>query len=100
MILVTATARLRAGAREQALAAARRMQEATAREPGCREYSFWVAIDDPDSLLLFERWDDQESLDAHLATAHVAAFNEAISAYGDGPVTVTRFEVAGAAPPA
>lgn len=98
MILVTATARVRAGTRDDALSAAARMREATAAEPGCREYSFWMAADDPDSLLLFERWDDQESLDAHLAAPHVAEFGAAIAGFVDGPAEVTRYVVAEAGP--
>jgi quinol monooxygenase YgiN len=93
MILVTAAARLRPDVREEALAAAKHHQEITAQEPGCHEYRFWTAIDDPDSLLLFERWADQAALDAHLAAPHVREFGAAIATYADGPVAVTRFEV-------
>ena len=98
MILVTAAARLRPETRAAALAAATKMQEATSREPGCGEYRFWVAIDDPDSVLVFERWADQEALDAHFATQHARDFGAAIAAYADGPVAVTRFDVAHAGP--
>ena len=98
MILVTASARLRPATRDDALAAARRMRDATAGEPGCQEYGFWLAIDDPGSILVFERWADQASLEAHLAAAHTREFGAAIPAYADGPVTVTRFEVEDAGP--
>jgi quinol monooxygenase YgiN len=98
VILVTAVTRLRPGVRAEALAAARGMQEVTAQEPGCHEYRFWMEIDDPDSLLLFERWADQSALDAHLAAPHTREFGAAISTYAAGPVTVTRFEVAHAGP--
>jgi quinol monooxygenase YgiN len=92
MIFVTAAVRLRPDRRDEALAAARRMQETTAAEDGCHEYRFWTAVDDPDSLLLFERWEDLASLEAHLATPHVAEFGAAISGYVDGPVTIERFQ--------
>ena len=98
MILVTASARLRPDTRAGALAAATRMQAATTAEPGCDEYGFWIAVDDPDRILLFERWADQESLAAHLAAPHTREFGAAISTYADGPVAVTRFEVAQAGP--
>jgi quinol monooxygenase YgiN len=94
MLIVTAAARLRPDRREEALAAARQMQEATTAEHGCHEYRFWTAIDDPDSVLVFERWESRASLEAHLASPHVASFNTAIAGFADGPVTVTRFEVA------
>jgi quinol monooxygenase YgiN len=98
MILVTAFARLRPDAREDALTAARRMQEATAAEQGCHEYRFWTAIDDPDEIFLFERWADQTALDAHFAAPHTREFGAAIASFADGPVDVTRFEVVSSGP--
>ena len=98
MIIVTAAARLRPDTRDAALAAATKMQEATAREPGCDEYRFWVAIDDPHRVLVFERWADQAALDAHFAMQHTRDFGAAIAAFADGPVAVTRFEVSHAGP--
>ena len=42
---------------------------------------------DPEQIV-FERWENQASLEAHLATPHVAAFNAAIAGFaeraGDG----------------
>ena len=98
MILVTASARLRSDARAEALAAAARMQEATAREPGCHEYRFWSRSRTPSAILLFERWEDQAALDAHLSAPHTRDFGAAIAAYADGPVDVTRYEIASAGP--
>ena len=98
MVLVTAVARLKPEAREEALAAAERMQAASSAEPGCQEYGFWFAIDDPNRLLVFERWDDAEALDTHLAKPHVAEFAAAIGGFLDGAPEITRFEVASAGP--
>jgi quinol monooxygenase YgiN len=92
MIIVTAAARLRPDARDEALAAAKRMQDASSQEPGCQAYGFWFAIDDPNEMLLFERWDDQASLDEHLKQPHVAEFGAAIAGFVDGPPELTRFE--------
>ncbi|HEY2215283.1 MAG TPA: putative quinol monooxygenase [Acidimicrobiales bacterium] len=36
-------------------------------EPGCHEYTFSADPIDPTRVILLERWDDQASLDAHLA---------------------------------
>jgi quinol monooxygenase YgiN len=92
MIFVTAAARLRPDRRDEALAAARRMQDASSAEEGCHEYRFWIAIDEPHTLLLFERWEDLASLEAHLATPHVAEFGASIAGLVDGQVTIERFE--------
>ena len=93
MIVVTAAARLRRDTREEALGAARRMQFATAGEQCCREYRFWTAIDDPDSVLLFECWEDEAALEAHLAAPHTREFGAAIAGYADGPIDFSRYEV-------
>ena len=98
MIVVTAHARLKPGAREAAVEAALKMREASRAEPGCREYGFWFAIDDPDSLFVFERWDDQAALDFHFSTPHLAEFAQSIPGWVDGMPEVTRIEVASAGP--
>ena len=98
MIVVTAAARLKPEARDDAVAAAKRMQEASSAEPGCHEYGFWFAIEDPNRMLLFERWEDAEALDTHLAQPHVAEFGAAIAGFVEGMPEVTRLEVSGAGP--
>ena len=98
MILVTGQPTLRRDQRDAALSAAQALREHTLAEPGCADYRFWVASDDPDAFLLFEQWDAGESLDQHLATPQVAAFLEAIVPAIEGPFEVTRFDVAEAAP--
>ena len=98
MILITGKATVRPDRRDAALSAADALRRHTVEEPGCDDYRFWVASDDPDSFLLFEQWDAQESLDRHLATPQVAEFLEAIGPAIEGPHEITRFEVAHAAP--
>jgi len=46
----------------------------TLKEDGCFAYNF--ALDDAaaGSILVYERWRDQKSLDAHLAAPEIAAF--------------------------
>ncbi|HEX8741898.1 MAG TPA: putative quinol monooxygenase [Thermoleophilaceae bacterium] len=92
MIIITANARLRPEAREEAVAAATRMQELSSAEPGCQAYGFWVAIDDPDRLLLFERWDDAASLETHLGQPHTAEFGAAIGGFVAEPPELVRYE--------
>lgn len=98
MIIVTAHARLKPEARETAMAAAAKMRDASIAEPGCQEYGFWFAFDDPDSLLVYERWDDQAALDFHFSTPHLAEFAKSIPDWVDGMPEITRIEVASAGP--
>ena len=41
-------------------------------EPGCLEYTFSADPLDPARVLLFEKWEDQESLNAHLSAMGAA----------------------------
>src|SRR5262249_6332822 len=98
MILITGRATVRPDQRDAALSAADALRRHTIEEPGCAEYRFWVAADDPNTVLLFEEWDAREPLDRPHATPPVAEFLEAIGPATDGPLEITRFEVAHAAP--
>jgi quinol monooxygenase YgiN len=98
MILIAGRATLRPDQRDAALSAADAMRTHTIAEPGCDDYRFWVGSDDPNTFLLFEQWDAQESLDRHLTTPELGAFLDAIAPALAGPLEVTRFEVARSGP--
>jgi quinol monooxygenase YgiN len=98
MVVVIAVARLKPGARETAIAAARKMREASLAEPGCQDYGFWFAMDDPDKLLVLERFDDQDALDFHFGTPHLAEFAAAIPSFVEGTPEINRLEVSSMGP--
>lgn len=78
MLLIEGWLKLGAGefekVREQGIA----MVKATNEEAGCLHYSFAQDISDPDLIRISERWDSQEALAAHSASAHMAEFNKAM----------------------
>lgn len=37
------------------------------KDPGCEQFDLFQNTEDPDQLLLVERWTDEASLDAHYA---------------------------------
>lgn len=84
--------------REEAVAAARTMMEATCREPGCRSYVFSADLDDPARFRLFEEWESAEALEAHFATPHMAAFQKAMGGLGVREMAVQRYEVSSVGP--
>ncbi len=61
----------RAGEAEEAFA---EVIPATHAEEGCVLFAVHRVAGDPDAFALIERWASREALDAHLATAHLAAF--------------------------
>jgi quinol monooxygenase YgiN len=53
--------------REAFLASRTDVMRTSRSEPGCLEYAMSADPVDPARVLLFERWESQEHLDAHLA---------------------------------
>jgi len=79
MLIVAGSITTEDGGREAFLAGVTSMVAATHTEPGCREYVFSPDPDDANRVLLFELWDDQEALDAHFATEHMAEFRREVA---------------------
>lgn len=90
MVVIAGSVRLRDGAQEAALAALAELIPATRAEDGCHTYTFAWDVDEPTVLRIYEEWESGDALEAHLATAHVRAFNEAIA-----PELVGRLELRG-----
>ena len=59
---------------DEALRLARTMTEETHKEPGCISYDFYVGLTDPNTLMLFQEWEDMDSLMAHFQTPHMEVF--------------------------
>jgi quinol monooxygenase YgiN len=55
------------------------MEQASRAEPGCRDYTFAVELNDPNRLRITECWESEDALKTHFATPHMAAFNEAMA---------------------
>lgn len=70
-----------------------RVVEATRLEDGCINYDFAVDIADPTRLIVFERWRDQEALDGHVRSPHLAAWRAAGAAAGPVERHLTVWEV-------
>ena len=56
------------------------MVRASRAEDGCIDYSLASDLADPDTLVLFERWRDQQALDAHGKSAHMEQFRQVMAA--------------------
>ena len=51
------------------------------REPGCRQFDVCTDPADPCVVFLYELYDDEAAVQAHLRCAHFLAFNEASAAW-------------------
>ena len=48
--------------------------EATLAEPGNGTYGFWANPVEPGAFRVYEEWADDDALNAHMASAHMAEF--------------------------
>lgn len=93
MIIVHGTIPVKPDSREQALELARKMAETTRSELGCLSYEFYVALSDPNTLLLFQEWESMEALMAHFQTDHMDEFLQELPKVVVGEITTKRYAV-------
>jgi len=67
MVIVQGVFRVDPAERDAYLAETAANVRVSRAEPGCLEYCFAADPIEPDRVVLTERWESQESLDAHLA---------------------------------
>ena len=98
MLVIGGPIRLDAARREEAIAAAKEVMEATRKEPGCISYTFSADLEDPGCFMIFEEWETQEALEAHFATPHMASFSAKFGALGLKGMNVQKYEVSSVGP--
>jgi quinol monooxygenase YgiN len=73
-LTLVATLQARPGKEWDLRAALFRLVAPTRKEPGCLTFDLHQSPDGPGRFLLYENWDGQEALDAHLQSPHIKAF--------------------------
>ena len=76
MIYVLATIKALTGQTRALIAGARSCIDATRKEDGCLSYDYVQDTEDPDKLVVVERWSSRAALDAHLKTPHLADWRQ------------------------
>ena len=71
MVIVVGAFEVDARQRERFLSGRLDMIRTSRDESGCLDYTYSADPIDPTRVLLFERWESQEALDAHLAELRV-----------------------------
>lgn len=75
-VVVVATMRAREGNADEVLAGLAELAAHTHAEEGCHTYAIHRGSDDPDRIVLVERWRSRDDLDAHFRRPYVAAVGE------------------------
>ena len=76
LILITVKTKVKPGQAEAYLAANRPFLEATRQEPGNKWFEQFRSVDDPDTILTLEAFDDSAAGEAHVASPHFQKFLE------------------------
>jgi len=78
---------------DQFLTAAAAVVTGTIAEDGCLEYAFWADPGRRGRFLVFEEWESEAHLDAHLRAPHLRAFQATLAEIGLRRATVRRYQV-------
>lgn len=95
MLVVVATLRGKPDKREVIVAALSNAAATFRKEPGCLSYAFHHDLENPDSYVSVETWQDQASLDAHFQTEDMATLNAAAGDLLSGPPVIETYETTG-----
>ena len=79
MIIINALMETNPGAVAAMKNAVVAMEQASRAESGCIAYVFATEINNPTHIRIVEHWQDMQSLKAHFATPHMAAFRAALA---------------------
>ncbi|MGB1253969.1 MAG: putative quinol monooxygenase [Candidatus Promineifilaceae bacterium] len=94
MLIIAGKIKIQADKHDQAVAIALEMAAATQQEEGCIEYQFYEDLSEPNTFLIFERWESDEHLAAHFNTPHMVTFRKALPSLVAGRGNLYKYEVA------
>lgn len=91
MIKITAKSILKAGARDEFIAAATELVEKSRAEPGNISYHLYEDIDDPATLTFIEEWKDQAAVDVHADSEHFQRIIPLLSDMTEEAIEITLY---------
>jgi quinol monooxygenase YgiN len=93
MLLIIGTVRLPAKNLKAARPIMRRMADASRAEDGCIEYAYAEDVFDPGLVHVKELWTNQEALDRHFSSDHIAEWRAAWPALEIGDRDLRAYDV-------
>ncbi len=69
------------------------LTKATREEPGNEAYEYTQDPTDPGRWRVFEEWKDEDSINAHMGSDHMAAFMGAAGELGITAIDLSRYDV-------
>lgn len=93
IILIAGTVDVDPQKRDAALEAGCPHMEATRAQKGCLDYVWSADLLVPGRIYVFERWESQEDLAAHLSGPHYLAMRDTIGAHGLRGADVSKYRI-------
>jgi quinol monooxygenase YgiN len=93
MLLIVGTVRIPAHNVDAARPIMKRMADASRLEKGCLVYGYAEDVFDPGLIHVKEIWTDQDALDRHFATAHLAEWRASWPSLGIGDRNLHIYDV-------
>lgn len=93
MIVISGTIVIDPANTDAAVAAIAELEAATRAEDGNIEYGFWLSHSEPGTFHVFEEWADEDAVNAHMGSDHMAAFLGAAGSFGITSTNLSRYDV-------
>lgn len=93
MLIIAGTFKLDPSKRQAFIADAASMIAASAKEDGCYRYTFCIDPVDDSLVQVYERWESQEHLQAHIATEHSKVWNETVAPKYDFTKDIMKYRI-------
>lgn len=93
MIVLNATIPVDPDSREQAIDAATTLAQASREEEGVVDYRVTADLEDENVVRIFEQYEDEAAVDAHMESDHFLAFQGQVPEFAGGEVELYRFDV-------
>ena len=92
MIFVTGEVRFADGEIQRLAPAFEANIRATRAEAGCARYAYGVDLADPNLLQVVEEWSDEEAVNAHMNTPHMAELMTALGGAKIEAISINAYE--------
>ncbi|HCV36028.1 MAG: antibiotic biosynthesis monooxygenase [Acidimicrobiaceae bacterium] len=92
MIVISGTINIDPASVDEAVAAIVPLMNATQAEDGCIDYVLSLDPAQVGLIRIFEKWENEEALSAHMRSTHLANFQESMATLGVTGMSVERFD--------
>jgi len=93
MIIVSGTITIDPAKIDRARELTSALVAATLQEEGCAQYGYWQSLEQPGVIRVFEQWADDDALNTHMGTPHMAEFMVGAAELGITGVDIIRYDV-------